>query len=206
MNVANLVKNWGSVSFTPTTTTLSLSPTTITHGQPVNVTINVSSSSGTPTGAVSLIGGPNNQTQGIDYFELSSGGVSGSTVYLPGGSYGVTAHYAGDGTFGASNSSPAIAVKVNKEGSQTQLSIVTFDSNGNILNSNATTAVYGSPYILSVDVTNASGQKCSSTAVPCPTGNVAVTDNGNPPPEQGNPPSQNPPGTYTFEQPRPSRR
>ena len=198
VNVANLVKNWGSVSFTPTTTTLSLSPTTITHGQPVNVTINVSSSSGTPTGAVSLIGGPNNQTQGIDYFELSSGGVSGSTVYLPGGSYGVTAHYAGDGTFGASNSSPAIAVKVNKEGSQTQLSIVTFDSNGNILNSNATTAVYGSPYILSVDVTNASGQKCSSTAVPCPTGNVAVTDNGNPPPEQGNPPSQNPPGTYSL--------
>lgn len=59
VNVTNLVNKWSSVSFAPTTTTLtSLSPTTITHGQSVNVTIGVTSKSGTPTGDVSLIGGP----------------------------------------------------------------------------------------------------------------------------------------------------
>src|SRR5262249_42324785 len=75
LNVANLVKNWTSVSFTPTTTTLSVSPTTLTHGQAANVTINVSSSSGTPTGPVSLLGGPNNTVRGIDFFQLSNGSV-----------------------------------------------------------------------------------------------------------------------------------
>ncbi|MFN8009499.1 MAG: protease pro-enzyme activation domain-containing protein [Terriglobia bacterium] len=198
VNAANLVKNWTSVSFSPTTTTLSLSPTTITHGQSVNVSINVHSSSGVPSGAVSLIGGLANQAQGIDFYELSNGSVAGTTVYLPGGSYGVTAHYAGDGTFGTSNSSPAIAVKVNKENSQTQVSMITFDNSGNILNSNALSATYGSPYVMRVDVTNTSGQQCSSNAVACPTGNVAVTDNGNPPPQQGNPPGQLPSGTYTL--------
>ena len=46
VNVANLVNNWTS-NFTPSTTTLSLStnpatnPITLTHGQPINFTINV---------------------------------------------------------------------------------------------------------------------------------------------------------------------
>ena len=124
---------------------------------------------------MSLIGGPNNKALGIDFFRLSNGAASGTTNMLPGGTYGVTAHYAGDGTFGASDSSPAIAVTVNKENSQTQVGLVTFDSFGNVTSSNATTAAYGSPNVLRVDVTNSAGQSCSSTAVPCPTGNVTVT-------------------------------
>ena len=40
VNVANLVTNWNTVTFNPTTTTLGLSPvTSITHGQSVNVNI-----------------------------------------------------------------------------------------------------------------------------------------------------------------------
>ncbi|PYV21350.1 MAG: hypothetical protein DMG27_21005, partial [Acidobacteria bacterium] len=101
---------------------------------------------------------------------------------LPGGKYGVTAHYAGDGTYGASDSTPAIQVTVSKEDSKTQLGIVTFDpSTGLVANTNATTFAYGSPYILRADVTNAAGTMCAPAPLgesACPTGAVTVTDNG----------------------------
>src|SRR5205823_11750146 len=75
VNAANLVNKWTSVSFKPTTTKLtSLSPTTLTHGQAVNLTIDVtpSTGSGTPTGDVALAG-PSNGSPGIDFFTLSNG-------------------------------------------------------------------------------------------------------------------------------------
>src|SRR5205823_5450733 len=96
VNAANLVNKWTSVSFKPTTTKLtSLSPTTLTHGQAVNLTIDVtpSTGSGTPTGDVALAG-PSNGSPGIDFFTLSNGTVTSTTSLLPGGKYGVTAHYA----------------------------------------------------------------------------------------------------------------
>jgi hypothetical protein len=211
VNAANLVNNWASVSFSPTATALSLSttpatnPITLTHGQQVNVTINVTSSSGTPTGAVSLLGGPTSP-QGIADFALSNGTFSGTTDMLPGGNYSVTAHYAGDGSFGASDSSP-VQVTVNPEGSLTKVGLVTFDLNGNVTSTNATAAPYGSPYVLRVDVANSSGQLCAPvspgsfvpgpTVYPCPTGQVAVTANGQPPTETGNPPGSSP-GIYSL--------
>jgi len=193
VNAANLVNQWSSVSFQPTTTTLSLSttpptsPITITHGQPMNVNITVSSTSGTPTGAVSLIGGPNNSNLGIDFATLTNGSVSGTTVFLPGSgssAYGVTAHYAGDGTFGVSDSTPAVQVTVTPEPSMTTVRLITFDfETGKETNSNATSLAYGTPDLLRADVTNASGNVCAppQTALlvyPCPTGNVSLSDNG----------------------------
>ncbi|MHB8652702.1 MAG: Ig-like domain repeat protein [Terriglobia bacterium] len=176
VNAANLVSKWASFGFSPTTTTLAnLSPTTITHGQSVNVTINVSSTSpGTSTGTVSLLG---SQPSGVASFTLNNGTAFGTTTFLPGGTYNVTAHYPGDGSFGASDSSP-VQVTVNKESSQTQLGLVTFDLNGNVTSTTATTAAYGSPYVLRVNVTNSTGQQCASNPVPCPTGTVTLTDNG----------------------------
>lgn len=189
VDAANLVNQWSSVSFASTTTALSLSttpptsPITITHGQPINVNINVSSTSGTPTGAVSLIGGPNNNL-GVDFATLTSGSASATTVFLPGGSYGVTAHYAGDGTFGASDSAP-VQVTVSPEGSMATIRLITFDFNGDITNTNATNIAYGTLDVLRVDVTSASGNVCAlpQTALlvyPCPTGTVTVTKNGVP--------------------------
>ena len=191
VNVYNLVNRWSSVSFGPTTTTLDLStvpptdPLTVTHGQPVNFDISVSSASGTPSGSVSLEGGPNNSASGLGFSTLSGGAASGSTVFLPGGSYGVTAHYAGDGKFGASDSTPPVQVTVNPESSLTKVGLVTFDYSTNLeTSSNATTAPYGSPYLLRVDVTNFSGNLCAAApALPqyaCPTGNVTLDDNGAP--------------------------
>jgi hypothetical protein len=190
VNAMNLVNKWTSVSFTATTTALSLSttpptsPVTLTHGTPVSFTINVApkSGSGTPTGDVSLIaqaGTPPSNVTGIGGFKLSSGSSSGTTDMLPGGSYGVTAHYAGDGTYGASDSTPPVSVTVSAEGSQTHVALLTFNpTTGQEISSNATSVVYGSPYLMRVDVTNNSGQDCFSVPYACPTGQVTATDNG----------------------------
>jgi hypothetical protein len=185
LNANNLVNRWSSVSFSPTTTTLvSLSPATITHGQTVNVTVDVTSASGTPTGSVALIGGPMSSL-GITDFPLSSGSAAGSTNLLPGGTYNVTARYGGDGAFGASTSSPPVQVTVNKESSQTHVALVTFDANGNPISFTATTAPYGSFYVLRTDVTNSAGEECSLNAVSCPTGTVTLSANGRALPNQG---------------------
>ena len=180
----NLVTKWTSISLQPSATTVnSLTPATITHGQPVNfnVTVKPTTGTGVPTGLVSLEGGPTNSTQGIAGFILSNGTASGSTDLLPGGTYSVIAHYPGDSTYGPSDSTP-VSVTVSKENSQPQTFLVTFDQNGNIVNKNTTTATYGSPYILRVNVENAAGQICApvatSGATACPSGNVTVSNNG----------------------------
>lgn len=182
----NLVTKWSSVTLLPSVTTLSsLTPTTFTHGQSVSIKASVApqSGTGTPTGQISLLGGPTNSTQPIGAFTLSSGAASGSTEMLPGGSYSVTAHYPGDATYALSDSAP-ISVTVNPENSQPQVFLVTFDSNGNVVNSDTTTALYGSPYLLRVNVQNAAGKICApvatsgATATACPTGTVTLTDNG----------------------------
>jgi hypothetical protein len=209
VNVANLVNNWTSVSFTPTNATLSLStspatnPVTLTHGQTVNVGVTVTpqSGSGTPAGGVSLIAQTSNNpsvssTTGVESFTLSAGSVSSTTNMLPGGSYNVIAHYAGNGTYGASDSA-AVGVTVGKENSQTAISLVTFDYSGNPT-FGATTTPYGSSYVLRMDVTNSSGQKCAAAtgliSYPCPTGTVAVAP---PPTDQALPPNT-PLGSYAL--------
>jgi hypothetical protein len=180
----NLVTKWSSVTLLPSTTTLSsLTPTTITHGQAVNFTASVApkTGTGTPTGLISLEGGPTSSTGTIAGFSLTSGSVSGSTEMLPGGTYAVTAHYPGDSTYGPSDSSP-ISVTVAKENTQPQAFLVTFDSNNRVISGNTNTAVYGTPYILRVNVENSAGQVCApvaaSGATACPSGSVTLTNNG----------------------------
>jgi subtilase family serine protease len=190
INVSNLVNNWSSVSFKGSTTTLTLNggnAVNVAHGAsvPVNITVAAKSpTTETPTGDVSLIA--NSSTgQGVEDFTLSAVGGNGSVIpttnLLPGGTYTVTAHYAGDATFGASDSTPAISVTVNPEASRTSLGIVTFGPTGAITSSNATSIAYGSPYILNVGVTNFAGSLCHPNAIggpACPTGAVTLTDTG----------------------------
>ena len=207
VNVANLVNHWAS-TFTPSTITLALSttpattPVTQVHGQPINFNIGVSSGSGTPTGDVSLIAqagaGANNIT-GIGPFTLSAGAATGSTIMLPGGSYNVTAHYPGNGTFAASDSTPAIPVVVTKESSKTQIHLVTFDPVSGIPSYGSTAADYGSPYVLRMDVTNSSANLCADlvtevVSYACPTGSLTVA----PAPTDINPPPGTVAGHYTL--------
>jgi hypothetical protein len=215
VNAYNLVQNWKS-NFVGTGTTLSLSPTTITHGQSVSVTGDVTPTSA--TGDVSLVAqagsGPSHST-GIGPFTLSSGAFSGSTILLPGGTYGVRAHYAGNGTYGASDSTP-VTVTVTPESSQTRVLLVTTDCNGNITYG-VTSVPYGNEilcsgvyypgyYWLRIDVENSSGSVCYNTSstnptglltYQCPTGQVTLTENGQPPTDLGAPTGTTP-GTYPL--------
>jgi subtilase family serine protease len=186
VNANNLVNAWVSAHSSPSTTTLSsVTPTTITHGQALNFTVTVKpqSGSGTPTGEISLSGPTtiNSTSQGIAGFNLSNGTVTGSTELLPGGTYSLTAHYPGDANYAASDSA-GISVTVGKENSQPQVFLVTFGANGNIISGNTNTAVYGSPYLLRVNVENSAEQMCApaaaSGATECPSGKVTLTNNG----------------------------
>jgi hypothetical protein len=110
VDVANLIKYWTTVVPKPTTTTLSLNPTTFVHGHSTTVssTVAPTSGSGTPGGSISL--GSNDAIShyaGIDYLFLSNTGTVDYPVdNLPGGTYQVTATYSGDGVFAASKSAP----------------------------------------------------------------------------------------------------
>jgi subtilase family serine protease len=198
VNVANLITNWGSVSTVPTTTTLSVSPTqNITHGsnEDVSVDITVTPKSGTATGNVSLIatltGSSGTTQQGLAQYTLTSGSFSGSTDSLPGGSYTVTAHYAGDGTNAPSDSSPPIPITVSAESSKTFANLVTLNANGVPTNFTASTATYGSGYaVFRVDVgdsaatvSSSSGisSNCSKASTTCPTGTVTLSSSGTTP-------------------------
>jgi hypothetical protein len=185
VNVTNLLNAWSALSRPDASAALATSTTfPIAHGTTAHFTVTVTPSAA--TGDVSLTGGQSaTQTQGIGPFTLSSGTVSISTGMLPGGTYSLKAHYAGDATHGGSDSN-AISVTVNAESSLTKTSLITFDSAGNVLSNNATTAAYGSPYILRVDVTNHSGSLCYSLNTAsqpvrtsgCPSGTVSLTDSG----------------------------
>jgi len=197
VNVNSLATSWGNVSTIPTTTTLTLSPTTgITHGTNENVTvgINVKPNAGTgvPAGDVSLIATFSDGTiQGFDHFTLASGAISGvQTQSLPGGTYNVSAHYSGDGT-NAPSDSAAVQVTVEQESSQTFILVPTFNSAGGAMTSgNASSFVYGTPYIIRMYVTDKNGVANPSgppsptclneNDLTCPSGMVSLTANGSP--------------------------
>jgi len=171
VNVTNLVNSWGTVAFRPTISALSMSPATLTHGSSANVNITVSpaSGAGAPSGMASLV-----TSTGLPagLFTVSNGAASGTTNLLPGGQYTVTAHYAGDGTFAASDSSPGIAVTVDAEPSATALQAFTLDQNGNSIP--FTTGPYGGAIVyLSASVAGESGH-----GVPTGTVNLTQTLNG----------------------------
>ena len=182
VNIENLVNDWSTVTFTPSVTTLnSITPTTLFHGQSATINATVAhgnGDTGTPTGTVVLMKTGGSTNYAIDDFVLSNGTINGSTTLLPGGTYSVTANYGGDPTFGGSISSP-ILVTVNPESSNSTLALVTFNSLGGVLNSNASTAAYGSPYILRANVGTCHTDLSSGMSA-CPTGSVFLTDNGNP--------------------------
>jgi hypothetical protein len=171
VNVTNLVTAWSSATFNPTTTTLQLNsgnPVQVAHGTPVNVAISVAPNRGTvtPTGDVSLVAATGLQgSQGANFFTLSSGTVSQTTTLLPGGNYSVTAHYAGDGTFAPSDSSPAVPVNISAEGTTTSLSVLASGQSNPF-----TSGPYGTFVYLRADV---AGQSGAGT----PTGTISFNDN-----------------------------
>jgi len=163
-NVANLVNNWGSFARTATTTTLSITPTSITHGQNVTASGTVTGSGGTPTGDVAFVA-DGTSLAGPGFEPLSGGNFNGTAIPdLPGGGpYNVIAKYSGDTKF-APSSSTAVSVTVTPEASATTISIVS-GTTGNPISS----AASGSLIFISVNVAGNSGQGVA-------TGTVTITD------------------------------
>ena len=203
VNVANLVSQWNTVTFNPTTTTISLGLSTITHGtaMPFTITVAPNSGSGTPTGDAYIFGqgwfGYSPAPTTIGPFPLSGGTVSTSTNSLPGGQYSVTAGYSGDSTFAPSTSAGSSVFTVNPEASTTTLSVLSVDQNGNTIP--FTGGPFGSFVYLRADVKGASGYGY-------PTGTVGLNDTYGSIPgvtselalnSQGN--TATPAGIYTFD-------
>jgi hypothetical protein len=185
VNAANLITAWNNASFSPSATTLvSLSPVSLTHGQAVNVSVAVAAKNGTgtPTGSVSLMATPNGSSVGVTDFALVNGSAAGTTTLLPGGTYNVTAHYPGDGSYAASDSAP-VQVTVGKENSQTTLSLESYDITTQTF-APASSIPYGSIFFLDGQVTDAAGTPCApspqQTGIPCPTGSISLTQGGKP--------------------------
>jgi hypothetical protein len=188
VNAANLVSAWvtaaGASKGSATTLSITPSPMNIPHGATSNVTISVAAApggTGTPGGEVSLV---TSTGMGAGSFLLTNGSATGSIVDLPGGTYTVTAHYPGDATFGASDST-AVSAKVTPEASKATIAYELFDPiTGNLTNPNATTATFGgSPSLLRINVTSQAGDACAGNtqgASGCPTGTVTLTDNTKP--------------------------
>jgi len=184
VDATNLLNTWGSISRTnPAVTLTSSTAFPIAHGALASFTVTVS---GSATGDVSLIAQPSGFPEvAIGPFTLVGGATTFSTNLLPGGAYTVVASYGGSASFGVSDSTP-IPVTVTREGSQATIGIVTFDPNTNaITNTNATSVVYGSSYIFKIGVTNKSATPCAPSTgtvavnpLPCPTGQISVTDAG----------------------------
>jgi hypothetical protein len=183
VNVANLVKQWNTVKFNPTITTLILnngSPVNITHGQAVNVNISVAPSSGTgtsPTGDASLLAANGLSFPGqtsVGFFPLIGGAAVQSTTQLPGGTYNVSAHYAGDATYAPSDSG-AVSVTVMQESSIITLSGPFTQDRFGLFTVPFTTLPFGSPVSIRADV-----QGSSNAGIPTGTVTFNATVGGSP--------------------------
>ncbi len=177
INVTALLNGWAVPAAHATTTTISPATITSTLGTSQVITGTVTSGSGTPTGVVVL----ENAATGtpIDTATLSGNNYSVTTTLLPAGTYNMIAHYGGDGSFAASDST-ATAVSIGKQNAKVIVSFV--NAAGQIVTS-AQTVAYGSPYILRVDVANNAGATCENATTGainfiCPTGSVALLDGG----------------------------
>ena len=190
VDAATLVADWGNVTFKSTTTTLTPSSTSFTHGTAITVSGSVTGT-GTPTGNVALMADttlPVQQGQAV--YALSNGSFSASNVnYLPGGTYNVWGQYSGDGTNAASTSAKT-QITVNPEASTTYFNVLnaaTSYSNAVSISSGNTSVPYGTQALLAAQIYGTTFyNNCvtsSSTAATCqtygaPTGTVAFADNG----------------------------
>jgi hypothetical protein len=153
VNVTNLVNQWSSATFAPSVTTLTVNPTTFTHGASATINITVAPKTGTPSfnnEDVSLF----TSSGGLisDYTLSSTGTASASMNTLAGGSYSLTAQYPGDGVLGSSASTP-VNIVVSPETSTT----VAAAFNGSPTGVPFTSGTYGTPIFLRGTVTGQSG-------------------------------------------------
>jgi hypothetical protein len=121
---------------------------------------------GTPTGDLSLSAGG----QDFGPFTLASGSYTGTVSALPGGTYGVAAHYAGDATYAASASS-STSITITPESSKVGLQLYYFNYQTNSTAPATGSIEFGAPLYYQATVQGGSGQGV-------PTGSVSFTQDG----------------------------
>jgi hypothetical protein len=176
VNVTNLIADWKSPATVPTTTTFTLTTpgtstplTSFVHGTSVQGNVTVTSSAGTPTGDVSILSNtPLSNNTGVTYYTLAGGTYTDTSLLngLPGGTYTLTARYAGSGEYESSLSSP-FTVTVTREASA-----ITIEQPGSF--TSGSTLTYGSSITLILSVSSAA----NPGSIAQPTGAVNVFDNG----------------------------
>jgi len=182
VNVANLIKNWSSVTFKPTVTTLTVSPTTAVHGTTLALTaaVDPKTGTGTPTGSIGLV---SNDTQayanGLGVFSLSGGAVKSSIDNLPGGSYQVVADYSGDGTYAASASN-SVTVTITPEADTLKTSAFYLSGADGTFHSVSPGASipYGSEFYLDAQPVGVNEAKANLGQNAPATGAITFTDKG----------------------------
>jgi len=162
-----LVNNWSAASATAgSTTALTLAngqSTNIVHGSPASFQINVTCSGAhcaAPTGTVALQGASDSgDFAGLGAAPLTpatpTSKATATTKTIPGGTYGVTARYSGDGKYYTSTSN-AINFTVTPENSQMVMGGIS--GSGAYAISSPLTLGYAEPVTLFVAVAGLSGQ------------------------------------------------
>jgi large repetitive protein len=155
LNATNLANNWKSITFLGSQTTLNSAVLSAVHGTPLTLSgaVAPATGTGTPTGSVAFQTNTNGNP--TDILALTSGSFSGAIADLPGGQYSLTAHYAGDGTYGASDSTP-LTFNITPEPSITQLTLNPLPG-GNV--------PYGASLQVIVNVAGASGAGAASGSI-----------------------------------------
>jgi hypothetical protein len=165
VNAANLVANWSKVTFQGSSTTITDSTTRIAHGQPLTLKVSVAAADGggsTPSGDFSLM---TNKYGAVGQGTLDvSGTFSGAFNNLPGGTYALTAQYAGDGIFGGSTSAP---VKLTVTPENSAVSFQLYVDNFGQLTPLGPSTTFGSTIAVVINVTSKSGNGS-------PTGSVNI--------------------------------
>jgi hypothetical protein len=186
INVGNLLTSWTSAARTATTTTLSGASGGLSSTNSFTASVAVTPSGA--TGDVSLIALKSDQATVLGSFgpfTLSGGTVSVSTSTLPVGTAYVAATYGGNATYAVSTSTPVALSGTVAGAGYTAKTTLNFVSN-NAITTSPQNFPYGSNYFLQVVVSTSGGTSCAFSypstkpTIPCPTGTITLTDNGNP--------------------------
>jgi Pro-kumamolisin, activation domain/Bacterial Ig-like domain (group 3) len=114
IDAAVLVNNWSHVALKPTATTLSIAPTIAVHSTPLTFTVDVTG--GPTSGEIALL---TTKSGGGGQYSTTCAAFPCTFPYaeLPGGSYNVSARYAGSGTY-APSTSATVPVTITPENSE----------------------------------------------------------------------------------------
>ena len=163
INAANLVADWNSITYAASTTELTAGTTNAKHGTPLQIVVNVAAASGAtgmPSGDIAI----STDKYGAEgQYTLTAGAWSGSISDLPGGTYNLTARYAGNGTFGSSTSS-GVTITVTPESSTPTLAVDMADSQGNLVSFTGS-PILGTTAYFKISVVGASSQGTATGTV-----------------------------------------